>query len=138
MIRPAALFLLALVTACAGTLYSTLQGSTSKTPPDAYDCVRNQLKEMGYRQMQYDISDRWVLSQKVDTTAHVSSGLYRRTLNKLEVRVEPDASGDSRIAIKARSFDEYTNAEGAYLDERRATDVVMQDAAELIKGCGTP
>ena len=129
------LALLGSLTACGGSLLYTSKSTSLSTPDDVYQCVQAQLKTMRYNRAQYDIDTRWFVGQKVDTTSRVSSGTFRRTMDRIDARVQPDASGATTLELKVQTFNEFATAAGFQSDERPASDGVKRDAAALAAAC---
>jgi hypothetical protein len=121
---------------CAGTFYSTLNGSATTAPDDAYVCLENQLKTMGYQRAHYDPSQHWYQGQKVDPTARVSSIQFRRRIDRIDVRVKPETNGSSHVDITAHTFDEYSSQQGVIQTERSASTQVKLDAQTVMEACG--
>ncbi len=124
-----------LLASCGGTLVSTTRGSSSAAPDDVYACVQNQFKTLGYTRIQYDALERWYVAHKPDSDARVPSGLYRKTMNVIDTRVRPDASGATVLEITAKSYEEYANARGVDRQERQVTERAKMDAQELQRAC---
>jgi hypothetical protein len=134
--RSASLILLAASLAgCAGTLYSASKAPSAATPDDAYTCVQNQMKKLGYQRLRYDQSERWYVGQKVDDKASVSDVRFRKRLNRLDVRVRPDATGSTSLEVKAQTLDQYGDQQGVNETEQTASNQVKLDARELIEAC---
>lgn len=129
--------LAALLAACTATLYSTVQGASTAVPDDAYTCVQNQMKTLGYRRTQYDALERWYVGQKEEVDPTVASGLYRKTVHVLDTKVRPDASGSTAIEITAKTFEEYSNQRGVDLQEKKASALVKRDAQTLVQACAS-
>lgn len=124
-----------LLAGCAGSLVSTTRGSSSAAPDDVYACVQNQFKTLGYTRIQYDALERWYVAHKPDEDARVPSGLYRKTMNVIDTRVRPDASGATVLEITAKSYEEYVNARGVDQQERQVTQRARLDAQALQRAC---
>jgi hypothetical protein len=125
---------LVLTAACAGTLYQRYAGTVPSAPDDTYACIQAQLTKLEYRRTQFDATRRWYLAQK-DRQDQNSSGLYRKTADALDVRVQPAASGGSTLEIAAHTYQEYANARGVDQQEQPASDLVKRDAQLLARAC---
>jgi len=134
--RPSLLPGLLLATACAGALYAKYAGPAASPPDQVYTCVRTQLKTMGYERTQYDEHTGWYVAEKAERNL-VSSGLYRKTVHVLDVRVKPAGENQATLEITAHTYDEFANVKGADRQERKAADRVTLDAQTLGQACTT-
>lgn len=125
---------LTLTGACAGTLYSRFAGPVTAPADEAYGCVQEQLKTMGYQRTQFNAGTRWYVAQKSEQLQS-SSGLYRKTVHVLDTQVKSDDAGHSTLEITAHTYDEYANAKGVDREERKAAERVMLDARALGQAC---
>jgi hypothetical protein len=123
--------------ACSGTLYSLTSGRTDTAPDDVYGCVQNQLTKLGYQRTQYDITDRWYVGKRIDPSARVSSGTFRKRYDLLDTKVVPGADGKSALTVKASTFDEYATTQGITADERSASSKATEDAAAVVRACSS-
>jgi hypothetical protein len=123
------------LTACGGPLFYTSKSTSLHTPDEVYECVQTQFKAMRYSRAQYDVDRRWFVAQKVDTTGRVSSGTFRRTMNRIDARVGADASGSTSLELKVQTFNEFGTAAGLQSVEERASALVKEDAATLVAAC---
>ncbi len=112
MRRATLLLLVASLAGCAGTLYSATKATSTVAPDDAYRCVQDQLKKLGYQRTHYDPGERWFVGQKVDDKARVSDVRFRKRFNRLDTKVRPDAAGGSTLEIKAQTLDQYGDQQG--------------------------
>jgi hypothetical protein len=136
MMRRASIFLLlTALTGCAGTLYSTARGSSTRSPDDTFTCVQDQLGKLGYKRKNYDSGERWYVGQKTDPSARLADVRFRQRVNRLDTRVRPDANGNASVEIKAQTFDQFDNQQGLSEDETPASAQVKQDAQTLIAAC---
>lgn len=136
MRRAPQLLLLLTMSGCAGRLYSRSTGSSTATPDATYACVETKLKELGYQRKQYDASARWYVGQRDDPKARVADIRFRSRVDRLDVKVRPDASGNAALEIKAQTFDRYDNQRGLDEIEQSASNQVKLDARSLIEACG--
>jgi hypothetical protein len=128
---------LLLVAGCAGSLYTHFAGPTAKPPAEVYDCVKEQLKTLGYARKQFDEQQRWYLAEKATKEA-VSSGLYEKTLHVLETRVKQSNGTTATLDIIARTYDVFATARGEDRQERKASERVLLDARTLGQACSAP
>ncbi len=127
---------LALLTAaCAGgALYQRYAGTIPSAPEVAYQCVQDELAKLGYRRAQFDVTTRWFVGQKEERD-QVASPLYRKTIEKVDVKVNTNEAGTSNLAIEAHTLQEYTNQRGIDLQEQKASERVKRDAQALARAC---
>ncbi len=136
MPRSSLLLLVAALAGCAGTLYSLSKAASTAAPDDAYTCMTDQLKRLGYQRRNYDPQERWYVGQKSDPAARLADVRFRQRVNRLDIRVRPDASGNSGIVLKAQTFDQFDNQQGLAETEIPASNQVKLDAQALIEACG--
>lgn len=127
---------LALLTASCGgsTQYQRYAGVIPSSPETAYQCVQAELTKLGYRRVQFDVTTRWYVGQK-DERDQVASPLYRKTLEKLDVKVTATEGGATNLAIEAHTIHEITNQRGIDEQEQQASDRVKRDAQLLARAC---
>lgn len=134
--RASAISLFVVLTAgCAGVQYQRYAGTVPTAPDETYACVQNELPKLGYRRSQFDVATRWFVGTKEEQD-QVPSGLYRKTIEKLDVKVTDDKSGSSGLAIEAHTIHEFSNQRGIDQQEQQATDRVKRDAQLLARACG--
>lgn len=127
---------LLLTSACASSLYNHYAGPAAKAPADVYECVKEQMKSLGYARKQYDDTARLYIGEKV-TRESVSSGLYKETIHQLETRVK-ESGGAAELDIIARTYDIFATARGDDRQERKASERVQLDARNLGQACTAP
>jgi hypothetical protein len=132
---PVCLLLFAL-SGCAGRFFSLTNASSTAAPDNVYACVQEQLKNAGYQRTHYDIGDRWYAAQKVDRKARVADVRFRQRVDRLDIRVRPEASGNSSLQIKAQTFDQFDNQRGLDESERPVSNQARLDAQTMVEACG--
>jgi hypothetical protein len=123
------------LTACGSSLYANLKGTSPSDPDKMFNCVRNELAAKGFEQRQVDIKDRWIVTQQVDSGGRVSSGLYRRTLNRIEATVHPDQPTSSKVEMKIQTFNEFMTARGFNQEEQSASPESQATAKAVLDKC---
>ncbi|MEO8633634.1 MAG: hypothetical protein ABI587_00005 [Gemmatimonadales bacterium] len=124
--------------ACSGgTLYTTLAGTSSAPPVDAYTCVAKQLETLEYRRTQYDTKAHFIIGEKRNEEDAGNGTTFRKTVDILEVYVKTGASGASDLTVKARTFDEVSNTRGVDRQERKSTNRALADARKLGLACAS-
>jgi len=131
------LALLALLPAgCGGYLYGTSKAMTTRAPDDVYQCTEEQIKTLGYRRMAHDVADRRLLGERFDPQLTAPTGLFRRGFHRMEVTIQPDASGNTAMEIKIQTFKEYETTAGQRLEEEKVHASAQMDARKLVESCG--
>lgn len=130
----AALLILA---GCSGSLYTSLAGTTTATPTDAYSCVEGQLKTLEYKRTQYNAKEQWIIAERPNPEEAARGPNVRKTVDVLEVYVKPDPSGSTGLVVQARTFDEFANSRGVDRQERKSTNRVLADARKLGQACAS-
>ncbi len=136
MRRASFLLLLAMLSGCASTFYSATKGASTKSPDDTFTCFQDQLGKLGYKRKNYDSGERWFVGQKTDPTARLADVRFRQRVDRLDIRVRPDANGNSSVEMKAQSFNQFDNQQGLSEDEISASTQVKQDAQTVMAACG--
>jgi hypothetical protein len=131
--RASIVSVLLLLTACGGTQYQRYAGVVPSAPEVTYQCIQTEMPKLGYRRLQYDASTLWFVGVREEQD-QVPSGLYRKTIEKLDVKVTPE-NGASALAIEAHTIHEYSNQRGIDQQEQQATERVKRDAQLLARAC---
>jgi hypothetical protein len=124
-----------LLAGCGGHLASPVNARTSAGPEETFDCVKEQLKELGYKQNSIDTDARRITATKIDQKTRRSDTQFRRILNKLEVEVAPQADGQTGIQVTGRTFAEYTTQRGPTEVEEKASDEVRAAQQQIVERC---
>lgn len=123
---------------CSGaTLYTSLAGTSSVAPADAYACAEKQLQTLEYRRTQYDTRSHFIIGEKRNDDEAGHGTTFRKTVDILEVYVKSGTSGSTELAVKARTFDELGNTQGVVREERKSSNRVLSDARLLGKACAS-
>jgi hypothetical protein len=85
--------------------------------------------------MQYDTDAHWYLAQRIDPTDRVSSGLYLKTVDRIDAKVRPDASGTTSLEMVVKTIQVFSTAAGEREDEKPASSNVKRDAAAIAAAC---
>ncbi len=130
------LALVALLSAgCGGYLYSASKAMTTRAPDDVYQCTEEQFKVLGYRRTAHDVTDRRLLGERFDPQLTAPTGLFRRGFHRMEVTIQPDASGSTAVAIKVQTFKEFETTAGQVLEEEKVHASAQLDARKLAQAC---
>ena len=128
------------IVGCAGgTRTTTLTGASPAPAPDAFECLRNQLKGVGFAQTSYDTDQMRITARKFDEEVRRPDVTFRRLVDRLEIQVSP-GTGDAvtNIAVDAKTFAEYNTHRGP-TEEQEKTSTTAQSAAQtLIQKCSQP
>jgi hypothetical protein len=124
-----------LLAGCAQRLATPISASTSAGPEATFDCVKQQLKELGYRQSSIDVDNHRVSGTKIDDKTRRADTQFRRMLNKIDVEVAPQADGQTGIAVTGRTFAEYATQRGPTEVEEKASDEVRTAQQQLVERC---
>lgn len=134
--------LLALVLAagCAGASMTTSLRGTSLVPtPDAFTCVRDQLKALEFNQTSIDVKEYRVTAKKFDEKTRQADTQFRRMVDRLEVRVAPGTGSDvTALEVDAMTFAELTTQRGPTEVQERTSESARTAAQALIDKCGSP
>jgi hypothetical protein len=121
--------------ACGHRLAAPARGSTSASPEETFECVKNQMTALGFKQTSVDADEHRVSGTKVDMKTRRSDTQFRRLLNKLDVEVAPAADGQTSIDVQAHTFAEYTTQRGPTEVEEKSSADVNSASQELLTRC---
>jgi hypothetical protein len=130
---------LAIVGCAGGTRTTSLSGTSPVPAPDAFECLQNQLKTVGFAQTSYDTDELRITARKFDETVRRPDVTFRRLVDRLEITVAPGAGvAVTDIAVNAKTFAEYNTHRGP-TEEQEKTSTTAQSAAQtLIQKCSQP
>jgi hypothetical protein len=126
--------------ACVGGVRTTSVTGTSPTPaPDAFECLRNQLKTVGFTQTSYDTEQLRITARKFDEKQRRPDVQFRRIVDRLEISVAP-GTGDAitNIAVDAKTFAEYTTHRGPTEEQEETSTTARSAARTLLQTCSQP
>jgi hypothetical protein len=131
------LLLAAILTAC-GKAFGTTQTGTSPAPvPDAFECVKTQLKALGYSQTSIDATENRITAKKYDQTVRRPDVNFRRMVERLEAEVAPGSGGAvTTVEVTAHTFAELTTQRGPTELEERTSTQAAADAQTIVQKCG--
>jgi hypothetical protein len=136
-----AILSLALVAGCGGNapLATTISGPSPLPAPDAFSCLRDQLKTTGFTQTMYDVADMRLSARKIDEEARRPDVQFRRVIDRIEFQVKP-GTGDAitEITGDAKTFAEYSTHRGPTEEEEKASETAQEAVKTLIDKCGAP
>src|SRR4051812_9089845 len=92
-----------LLAGCAQRLATPANAKTSAGPEETFDCVKQQLKDLGYKQSSIDVDAHRISGTKIDDKTRRADTQFRRMLNKIDVEVAPQADGQTGIQILGRT-----------------------------------
>lgn len=129
--------------ACAGGggggLATSFSGASPAPVPDAFECVRKELKAAGYRQTSYDTDLFRVEAQKYDETVRRSDVTFRRNIDRLAVEVAPGSEGAvTKIGVEASTFAEFTTHRGPTEEQQETSEAARTVAQSLLQKCSAP
>lgn len=123
------------LTGCAHAYTSPTVVRTNTAPGVVFDCVKQQIGVLGYKQSSIDTDALRVNATKVDLTTRRSDTQFRRILQKLEVEVAPGADGQTSLQVVPHTFAEYTTQRGPTEEEEKPMEAVTNDAQSLVEAC---
>jgi hypothetical protein len=126
---------LLLLPACAQRYAAPASLQTSAAPEESFDCVKKQLASLGYKQSSIDVGEHRITGIKYDLEARRADVQFRRVINRLQIEVAPNASGQTSIDVQSHTLAEYTTQRGPTEVEEKASDEVKQDAGQLLVRC---
>ncbi len=127
----------ALLAGCAGgNLAQTGSVASAAPAPDAYACVRDQIKAVGFTQSSYDTDAMRVTARKFNETLRRPDVNFRRMVDRLEIEVTPGTEGEvSRITVVAKTFAELTTQRGPTEEQERTSEAASTAARTILDKC---
>lgn len=124
---------------CAGgALASTVSRTSPAAPPDAYACIREELKKTGFRQSSYDTDALRVTGQKFNESARRSDVQFRRLVDRVEFEVSPDSGGVTMLTAEAATFAERMTHRGPTEEQEKTSEIARAAADTVLERCSTP
>lgn len=125
---------------CAGAPLSTpLTGSSPAPAPDAFACVQQQLKAVGFSQSSYDADELRVNARKFDEEQRRPDVQFRRIVDRLEIDVDPGRDGAiTNITVDAKTFAELTTQRGPTESQERTSETARAAAQTILQKCSQP
>ena len=120
---------------CAHAYTSPTMVKTTTAPGVVFDCVKQQIGVLGYKQSSIDTDALRVNASKIDLKTRRSDTQFRRILQKLEVEVAPGADGQTSLEVVPHTFGEYTTQRGPTEVEEKPMEAVTNDARTLLEAC---
>lgn len=128
----------ALLAGCAsGQLAQSVSAASAAPAPDAFACVRDQVKAVGFSQSSYDTDELRVTARKNNETVRRPDVQFRRLVDRLEINVTPGSGGEiSRITVVAHTYAELTTHRGPTEVEEKPSETARAAAQAIIDKCG--
>src|SRR4051812_20140710 len=101
-----------LLPACAQRFAAPASIQTSAAPDESFNCVKNQLAGLGYKQSSIDVAEHRITGTKYDLETRRADVQFRRMINRLEIEVAPNAAGQTSIDVQSHTLAEYTTQRG--------------------------
>jgi hypothetical protein len=139
--RIATTLALALVAGCGGgaPLATTISAPSPVPAPDAFSCLRNQLKTIGFSQQSYDQDELRLTARKIDEDTRRPDTQFRRMIDRIEFDVEPGTGGNiTEIIGEASTFAEYSTERGPTEEQQKASETATNAVKTLIDKCKAP
>ncbi len=124
-----------LLVGCAQNLASPTRVMTDAAPQTVFDCVKQQFAALEYKQTSYDTDALRINGTRIDLKTRRADTQFRRMLDKLEVDVSPEASGQTSLTVTGHTFAEYTTQRGPTEVEEKPSPAVKSDAQRLVERC---
>ncbi len=125
-----------LLAACAQRYSEPVTIRTSAAPQETFECVKQQLATLGYKQSTINTDELRITGTKIDMKSRRPDTQFRRLLERLEVDVSPEADGQTSLAVQGRTFAEYTTQRGPTEVEESASNEVKTGRQRLLERCG--
>ena len=139
--RIATTLALALLAGCGGNapLATTISAPSPVPAPDAFSCMRNQLKTIGFSQQSYDQDELRFVARKIDEDARRPDTQFRRMIDRIAIDVEPGTGGNiTEIIGEASTFAEYSTERGPTEEQQKASETATSAVKSLIDKCSAP
>lgn len=123
------------VSACTKQFATPSEIRTTAAPEQVFECVKQQLTALEYKQTSVDNDALRINGAKVDTKSRRSDTQFRRVLNKLEVDIGAEADGQTSLEVTPKTFAEYTTQRGPTEVQEQSSTEVLADAKTLQERC---
>ena len=124
--------------ACGRPVSTSSVTPSQLAPPDAFQCVMNTMKSMGFQRTMYDEGDLRTSGRKENPKISFSSTQFRKTWDRLDVRVVTAAAGTQVEALPVTEA-EYFSQNGKNFQSLAPSDDVQLAAHKLQRDCaGAP
>jgi hypothetical protein len=135
-LNKSALLLAATVLAACGRPTSTATVAPSQlAPPDAFQCVMNTMKAIGFQRTMYDEADRRTSGRRENPNISFSSTQFRKTWDRLDVQVLA-ASDGTQVEVLPVTEAEYFGQNGKNFQPLTPSEDVQAAARKLQRDCG--
>jgi hypothetical protein len=122
-----------------GALASSSTGTSSAPAPDAFTCVREQIKALGFTQSSYDADELRVTARKFDEQQRRPDVQFRRIVDRLEIDVSPGTGGAvTNIAVDAKTFAELATHRGPTEEQEKTSETARAAAQTILQKCSQP
>ncbi len=122
-----------------GPLTTTVTGTSPAPAPDAFACVREQLKAVGFTQSSYDTEELRVSARKFDESQRRPNVQFRRMVDRLDVEVAPDSgTAVTNISVDAKTFAELTTQRGPTEEQEKTSETARSAAQTILQKCSRP
>jgi len=125
---------------CAGgPMTSTVSGTSPIPAPDAFTCVRDQIKAVGFTQSSYNTDRLRVTARKFDESQRRPDVQFRRMVDRLEIEVAP-GSGNAvtNITVDAKTFAELATHRGPTEEQEKTSETARAAAQTILQKCSQP
>ncbi|MBA3521869.1 MAG: hypothetical protein H0T90_05135 [Gemmatimonadales bacterium] len=125
-----------LLAGCGRAMTTTLTGTSPAPTPDAFACVRSQLKALDFRQSSLDTDENRVTARQYDETVRRPDVNFRRLVDRLEIEVAPGADGAvTTLTVNASTFAESTTQRGPTEVQERTSERARTAAEAIVEKC---
>lgn len=123
------------VSGCTKQFATPSEIRTTAAPEQVFECVKQQLNALEYKQTSVDNDEFRVNGTKIDTKSRRSDTQFRRVLNKLEIDIGAEADGQTSLEVLPKTFAEYTTQRGPTEVQEQSSTEVLADAKTLQDRC---
>jgi hypothetical protein len=118
---------------------STVSGTSPIPAPDAFTCVRDQIKAVGFTQSSYNTDRLRVTARKFDESQRRPDVQFRRMVDRLEIEVAP-GSGNAvtTITVDAKTFAELATHRGPTEEQEKTSETARAAAQTILQKCSQP
>ena len=137
--RLVAALLVSLVGCVGGPLAARIEGTSPVAAPDAFACVRGQLKTVGFTESSSDADELRVTARKFDEKQRRPDVQFRRIVDRLEIDVGPASNGAlTNITVDAKTFAELTTQRGPTEVQEKTSDTAREAGQTILQKCSQP
>lgn len=121
---------------CGGASYTATSTAATPSPvADVFQCVREHLPTVSFKQTSFDVDAHRVTAQRYNDAVQRPDVRFRRIVDVLEFDIHPDSSGRTTIVVQSKTLAEYMTERGQTFVQEAASDSVRVAGQTVLAAC---